>query len=59
MPWKGVTVVEQREKFLRDYNSRYYTVSGLAERFSISGKTAYTWIERHEERGRRGGSAPC
>ena len=54
MPWKGVTVVEQRENFLRDYHSRYYTVSDLAERFSISRKTAYKWIERYQERGREG-----
>jgi transposase InsO family protein len=54
MPWKGVTVVEQRENFLRDYHSQYYSVSDLAERFSISRKTAYKWIERYEEHGREG-----
>jgi hypothetical protein len=41
MPWKGVTVSEQRENFLRDYHLRYYTISSLVERYSISRKTAY------------------
>ena len=36
MPWKGVTVSEQRERFLEDYLLNYYSVSELAERFTIS-----------------------
>ena len=42
MPWKGVTVSEQRQRFLEDYQLSYYSVSELAERFSISRKTAHT-----------------
>ncbi len=54
MPWKGVTVSEQRANFLRDYALKYYNVSELAEMYSISRKTAYKWIYRHEELGRSG-----
>jgi transposase InsO family protein len=54
MPWKGVTVSEQRENFLRDFHLRYYSVTELAERFSISRKTAYKWIERFEQQGKEG-----
>jgi len=54
MPWKGVTVSEQRENFLRDYHLRYYTVSDVADRYSISRKTAYKWIERFHEHGKEG-----
>jgi putative transposase len=54
MPWKGVTVSEQRENFLRDYYLRYYSLSDLAERYCISRKSAYKWIERYEQRGREG-----
>ena len=54
MPWKGVTVSEQRENFLRDYHLRYYSVSELAERFSVSRKTAYKWIDRYEQHGKDG-----
>jgi putative transposase len=51
MSWKGVTVTEQRENFIRDYRTNYYGVGDLAERFSISRKTAYKWIRRWETGG--------
>ncbi|MFQ5796821.1 MAG: integrase core domain-containing protein [Candidatus Bipolaricaulia bacterium] len=54
MPWKGVTVSEQRQRFLEDYKLRYYSVSELAERFSISRKTAHKWINRFKEHGQSG-----
>ncbi len=38
MPWKGVTVSEQRGDFLRDYHLRYYSLTELAERYSVRGR---------------------
>lgn len=54
MPWGGVTVSEQRQRFLEDYRLEYYSLTDLAERFSISRKTAYKWIDRFTEYGERG-----
>ena len=61
MPWKGVTVSEQRQRFLEDYQLNYYTITELAERFSISPKTAHThpghqgkWIKRFKQHGQAG-----
>lgn len=54
MPWGGVTVSEQRQRFLEDYRLQYYSLTDLAERFSISRKTAYKWIDRFAEYGERG-----
>jgi len=54
MPWKGVTVSEQRQRFLEDYRLKYYTVSELAERFSISRRTTHKWIDRFEQTGESG-----
>ena len=54
MPWKGVTVSEERQRFLEDYKLSYYSVSDLAERFSICRKTAHTWIDRFEQHGLEG-----
>lgn len=54
MAWKGVTVKEQRENFIRDFRLNYYSVTELAQRFSVSRKTAYKWIERWEEKGKAG-----
>ena len=47
MAWKGVTVDEQRKRFLEDYQMNYYTITELAERFTISRKTAHKWIKRY------------
>lgn len=54
MPWRGVTVSEERQRFLEDYRLNYYTVTELAERFSISRKTAHKWIERFKRCGESG-----
>ena len=62
MPWSGVTVSEQRQRFLEDYQLNYYSISELAERFGISSRTAHPglttragkWIGRFEEQGQRG-----
>ncbi len=54
MPWKGVTVSEERQRFLEDYRLKYYTVSELAERFSISRRIAHKWIDRFEQTGESG-----
>ena len=47
MPWKGVTVSEERQRFIEAYRLGYYTVSDLADRFSVSRTTAHKWIRRH------------
>jgi transposase InsO family protein len=54
MPWKGVTVSEQRQRFIEDYLLNYYCISELAERFSISRRTAHKWINRYRQHGQEG-----
>ncbi|MFQ5924274.1 MAG: helix-turn-helix domain-containing protein, partial [Anaerolineales bacterium] len=54
MPWKGVTVSEQRQRFLEDFRLSYYSVTELADRFGVSRKTAYKWIRRYEQHGEQG-----
>ena len=61
MPWKDVTVSEQRQRFLEDYLLNYHSVTDLAERFGISRNTVYThpgyqgrWINRYKEHGQAG-----
>lgn len=54
MPWEGVTVSEQRKRFIEDYLLNLYSKTELAERFGISRKTAHKWIERYKEHGQSG-----
>ncbi|NIQ93414.1 MAG: transposase [Desulfuromonadales bacterium] len=53
---------EQKQRFIEDFLLNYYSVTELAERFSISrtpsrcssGETAYKWINRYKEHGQEG-----
>jgi transposase InsO family protein/transposase-like protein len=54
MPWKGVTVSEQRQRFIEDYLLNYYSITELAERFGISRRTAHKWINRFKRNGQSG-----
>jgi transposase-like protein len=59
-------VSEQKQRFIEDYLLHYYSVTELAERFSISRKTGHKWINRYleqcpaslEEKSRRPKSCP-
>src|SRR5580765_2169161 len=54
MPWKNNSCAEQRWGFVR-LAMRYKTrLTELCRQTGISRKTAYKWIERFKERGRRG-----
>jgi putative transposase len=54
MPWKGVTVDEQRQRFIEDHELKYYSISELSERFGISRTTAHKWINRYQGHGQAG-----
>jgi len=54
MPWKGVTVSEQRQRFIEDYMLNYYSITELADRFGISRRTAHKWINRYKKHGQEG-----
>jgi transposase len=46
MPWKSVTVIKQRQKFLEDRQLYNSSIAELAGRSPISRKTIYSWINR-------------
>jgi len=54
MPWEGVTVDEQRQRFIEDHELKYYSITELSERFGISRTTAHKWINRYKEHGQAG-----
>ena len=49
MPWQETSLMDQRTQFIADYLRGLQTVTELADRFDISRKTAYKWIDRYEE----------
>ncbi len=52
MPWLETSPVEQRERFIADHRRSLYTMSELCQRYNISRKSGYKWLERFEEGGR-------
>jgi putative transposase len=51
MPWQEATPMEQRERFVRDYQRGLYTMTELCARYSISRKSGYKWLGRFDEGG--------
>ena len=54
MGWKGVTIMDQRVRFIAEYLRDYFSFSELCLQFNISRKTGYKWIERYEQEGPSG-----
>lgn len=51
MPWNVRDVVEQRTRFLKDYDSGQYNVAELSRMYEISRQTAYNLLERRAQDG--------
>jgi putative transposase len=52
MPWLETAPMEQRERFIRDWQLGLYIMTDLAARYGVSRKTGYKWLERFDEGGR-------
>ena len=55
MPWNVRDVVEQRTRFLQEYDSGEYTVAELSRIYQISRQTAYNLLERRDQEGDQAG----
>ena len=53
MPWLETVPMEQRERFIRDWQLDLYTMTELSARYDVSRKTGYKWLERFDEGGRQ------
>jgi putative transposase len=53
MPWLETAPMEQRERFIRDWQLGLYTMTELSARYGVSRKTGYKWLERFDEGGRQ------
>lgn len=54
MPWRSVKPMEEKIKFIGDYLSKVFNFSELCDRYCISRKTGYKWVDRYNERGAQG-----
>src|SRR5260370_42103262 len=53
MPWKASSVMEEKIRFVVEYEQDNYTMSELCRRYGIARETGYVWLRRY--RGRGGG----
>lgn len=54
MPWSRVSIVDQREEFVRLAECLDSNIRLLCRRYQVSPTTAYKWLERYRVRGREG-----
>ena len=63
MPWRQTCTVDQRVALVAEWLHDEWTMTELAERYGVSRKTAYKWVERYEAAGAPGladrSRAPC
>src|SRR5262249_10553493 len=54
MPWKESRVMDQRARFIREWDSGQRSVSELCDEYGISRTVGYKWIRRFQEDGVEG-----
>ena len=54
MSWMETSPMDQRQQFLADHRRGHVTMRELRERYAISRKTGYTWVDRMAVEGLRG-----
>jgi putative transposase len=48
MPWKVTDVVDERTRFVLEYDSGSFTMAELCRIYSVARKTGYVWVERYD-----------
>jgi transposase InsO family protein len=54
MPWKSHDAMEERFRFVDDWNSGDWTLSELCRFYGVARATGYKWVERYEMAGLQG-----
>jgi len=47
MPWQESCAMDERVSFIADHVSGLWTMTELCERYEISRKTGYKWLDRY------------
>ena len=51
MPWKRTDPMEERMGFVMEAESDVFQISELCERYGVSRKTGYKWLQRYRREG--------
>jgi transposase InsO family protein len=51
MPWKASSVVDERTRFVLEYERGLWTMTNLCEAYGIARETGYYWLRRYQQGG--------
>ena len=51
MPWKGITVMNEKERFISLFEMNFMTMTELCRRFNISRVTGYRILANYKKHG--------
>jgi putative transposase len=54
MPWRETSPMNQRARFITDYHAGVAPFSEVCDRYGISRRTGYKWVDRYEAAGQPG-----
>src|SRR5579864_7601737 len=54
MPWKASSVMEEKVRFVMEYEQDERSMTELCQRYGIARETGYVWLRRYRERGLAG-----
>src|SRR5467141_1975677 len=54
MPWKASSVMEEKVRFVLEYEQDEHTMTELCQSYGIARETGYVWLRRYRERGVEG-----
>src|SRR5262249_61558363 len=54
MPWMETEPMKERMRFVAEVERGLYSMSELCERYGISRRTGYKWLDRYEAKGPAG-----
>src|SRR5580700_10519660 len=54
MPWKASSVMEEKVRFVLEYEQDEHTMTELCQVYGIARETGYVWLRRYRERGLEG-----
>lgn len=54
MPWKETSPLDQKRLFIKDHWRGTFSMTVLCQRYGVSRKTGYKWIDRFQDEGRPG-----
>ena len=51
MPWKIIETMDQKIQLIADWQSQYFSITDLCQKYGVSRPTVYKWLNRYEELG--------